>query len=301
MAEQRPPLGHHAPVWGVFLLFLGGVFLLQNLDVLPWGLWGILWRFWPVLIIITGVSITLRRYNVWLVSSLVLVLLFDWFGLVVGLRRFRKQAPERRRRQVGWWRNSRLGVMRDFVQFQEKMITFLHFSQLGPFAWVFLYGFVVCAALRLARFNLQAGEGKKTLFTGLPSPAAGMTLATYYPFTQTAFFQTQLSDWAWNSILIFLVIALSVGMVSNVQYPRMPRIGFRTFRGLAGLGFNLTVLGLYQFGCGTQTCLYLSDSYRFYRYEIRRGIYEKTFYNFTVGSDSMLYGRLPGQGCNGRA
>ena len=45
-----------------------------------------------------------------------------------------------------------------------------------------------------------------------------------------------------NSLLVFLVIALSVGMVSNVQYPRMPRIGFRTVRGLLGLGFHLTVI-----------------------------------------------------------
>jgi len=122
------------------------------------------------------------------------------------------------------------------------LLFFLHFSTLGPFAWVFVYAFVVCAALRLARYNVSAGDGVKRWFIGLPSPAAGMTLATYYPFTQTTFYQTQLSDWGWNSLLVFLIIALSVGMVSNVQYPRMPRIGFRTVRGLLGLGFHLTVL-----------------------------------------------------------
>jgi hypothetical protein len=46
------------------LLFLGIVFLLQALDVLPWGVWGTLWRFWPVLIIIIGLNILLSRYSI---------------------------------------------------------------------------------------------------------------------------------------------------------------------------------------------------------------------------------------------
>jgi CDP-diacylglycerol--serine O-phosphatidyltransferase len=98
-------------------------------------------------------------------------------------------------------------------------------------------------ALRLARFNVQTADGHKMTFTGLPSPAAGMTLATYYPFTQTAFYQTQLVNLPWTQILIFLVIALSLGMVSNIQYARLPRIGMRSWRGRLGLAIHLTVIG----------------------------------------------------------
>ena len=83
MSEQKPQTGHNIPVWGVFLLFLGIVFLLQTLDVLPWGLWGNLWRFWPVLIIAVGLGILLRRYNTWLVSGLVLALLFACLGIAI--------------------------------------------------------------------------------------------------------------------------------------------------------------------------------------------------------------------------
>ncbi len=123
------------------------------------------------------------------------------------------------------------------------LLYFLHFSALGQYAWVFLYAFVVCVALRLARYNVQTGDGPKTAFIGLPSPAAGMTLATYYPFTQTVFYQTQLASLPWSQILIFLVIALSLAMVSNVQYARVPRIGVRSVRGLLGLTFHLTIIG----------------------------------------------------------
>ena len=89
MSEKEPQRVVSAPIWGIFLLFLGIVFLLQTLGVLPWGLWGTLWRFWPVLIIIIGVSILLRRYNAWLVSLLILAML----GACLGIAAWQYRAP----------------------------------------------------------------------------------------------------------------------------------------------------------------------------------------------------------------
>ena len=83
MSEPKPQKAHHIPIFGILLLFLGVIFLLQNFNVLPWGLWETLWRFWPVLIIIIGLSILLRRWNPWLVSTLVLVLLFTCLGIAI--------------------------------------------------------------------------------------------------------------------------------------------------------------------------------------------------------------------------
>ena len=83
MSEPKPPTMHNIPVWGVFLLFLGIVFLLQTSNVLPWGLWGNLWRFWPVLIIAIGLGILLRRYNPWLVSVLILIIFFACLGIAI--------------------------------------------------------------------------------------------------------------------------------------------------------------------------------------------------------------------------
>ncbi len=133
----------------------------------------------------------------------------------------------------------------DIVSFGLAPAVLMHFlllSNLGPFAWMFSYAFVVCVALRLARYNTQRDEEHRDNFQGLPSPAAGMTLATYYPFTQTTFYQTQLTNLPWSLILIFLIIALSLAMVSNVGYARLPRIGVGTSRGLLGLAVNLTIL-----------------------------------------------------------
>ncbi|HEX73957.1 MAG TPA: hypothetical protein G4N93_02255 [Dehalococcoidia bacterium] len=83
MSEKESLRVISVPTWGIFLLFLGVVFLLQTLNVLPWGLWGTLWRFWPVLIIIIGLGILLRHYNVWLVSLLVSAMLGACLGIAI--------------------------------------------------------------------------------------------------------------------------------------------------------------------------------------------------------------------------
>ncbi len=83
MSEKKQPREHYVPVWGILLLFLGIVFLLQTLNVLPWGLWGTLWRFWPVLIIIVGLRILLRHSSIWLASLLILAILGACLGIAI--------------------------------------------------------------------------------------------------------------------------------------------------------------------------------------------------------------------------
>jgi len=83
MSEKKPQRVLGVSIWGIFLLFLGVVFLLQTLNVLHWGLWGTLWQFWPVLIIVIGLGILLRHYNAWLVSLLVLAILGTCLGIAI--------------------------------------------------------------------------------------------------------------------------------------------------------------------------------------------------------------------------
>jgi len=64
MSEQKSPSVNSIPVWGVFLLFLGIIFLLQTTGVLPWGLWGTLWHFWPALLIAIGLGIHLELFGI---------------------------------------------------------------------------------------------------------------------------------------------------------------------------------------------------------------------------------------------
>jgi CDP-diacylglycerol--serine O-phosphatidyltransferase len=123
------------------------------------------------------------------------------------------------------------------------LIYMLVFSNAGQAEWIFCFFYVMAASIRLARFNLtQAGAAKKDAFIGLPSPAAGMTLATYYPFTQTGVYQGALRSLPWHHLLQLLMILLTILMVSQVRYATLPRAGVRSARGLLGLATILITL-----------------------------------------------------------
>lgn len=124
------------------------------------------------------------------------------------------------------------------------LMYFLEFRDAGRFGWIICYLYVVAVALRLARFNLLAGAGPpSTWFTGMPSPSAGMMLAVYYPFSQTAWYsESMLYVNLEQQGLAVLIILLALLMVSSVKYPRLPRIGFHDRSGLLGLAVHVIVL-----------------------------------------------------------
>jgi CDP-diacylglycerol--serine O-phosphatidyltransferase len=87
---------------------------------------------------------------------------------------------------------------------------------LAPWSWVVSGMFVICAALRLARFNVQVGTVDKNRFVGLPVPGAaaaiaGMTLAYSY-------FELD-SPRTICATAIILTAALAFLMISRVPYP----------------------------------------------------------------------------------
>jgi CDP-diacylglycerol---serine O-phosphatidyltransferase len=124
------------------------------------------------------------------------------------------------------------------------LIYFLDFSSAGRFAWILCYIYVTAVALRLARFNvLSAGKPSTGWFTGLPSPSAGMTLAVYYPFSQTEWYRASIAYLdLQHQGLVVLMLLLAVLMVSNVKYPKFPPIGVRSAKGIFGLAVHLTIL-----------------------------------------------------------
>jgi CDP-diacylglycerol---serine O-phosphatidyltransferase len=124
------------------------------------------------------------------------------------------------------------------------LMYFLDFSNAGRFAWILCYIYVVAVALRLARFNvLSAGKPSSGWFTGMPSPAAGMTLASYYPFSQTNWYRSSPTYLdLQHEGLVVLMLLLAVLMVSNVKYPKFPPIGLRSAKGIFGLVVHVVIL-----------------------------------------------------------
>jgi CDP-diacylglycerol---serine O-phosphatidyltransferase len=125
------------------------------------------------------------------------------------------------------------GVAPAFILYQ------LYFVAAG-WGWILSFVYVTAVVLRLARFNVeQAGEAK-THFHGLPSPTAGMILATFYPFSQTPFFQSQLAHLPWPQIMVMVTVILSVLLMSHVPYAVVPRISLSTRRGVFNMAWMAT-------------------------------------------------------------
>jgi CDP-diacylglycerol--serine O-phosphatidyltransferase len=100
------------------------------------------------------------------------------------------------------------------------------------YGWIAVFFYVTAAVIRLARFNVEQAGHAKVVFHGLPSPAAGMTLATFHPFSQTTFFQLHAPALAWPTAMITLMVMLGLLMMSHVPYPVVPKFGFQTVRGV---------------------------------------------------------------------
>jgi len=113
----------------------------------------------------------------------------------------------------------------------------MYFAVLNQASWDWLsvFLFTACAVMRLARFNIEQAGTAKTYFQGLPSPAAGITLASYYWFSQSWLYNYgAIANLKWHVLLRFLMAALAFLMISNIPYPVAPRTGFRSLRAIGG-------------------------------------------------------------------
>ncbi|QKK01647.1 MAG: CDP-diacylglycerol--serine O-phosphatidyltransferase [Pseudomonadota bacterium] len=94
--------------------------------------------------------------------------------------------------------------------------------------WLGAFFYCACAALRLARFNTQAGVADKRYFQGLASPAAAGTLVALVWFAVDRNIPPTLLAWP----LLVMTILLGTLMVSRVRYysfkagPRGDRVPF---------------------------------------------------------------------------
>jgi CDP-diacylglycerol--serine O-phosphatidyltransferase len=133
----------------------------------------------------------------------------------------------------------------DAISFGTAPALIMYFAVLNKTGWDWIFAFLYtsCAVIRLARFNVeQAGKGMKH-FTGLPSPAAALALATYYWFSQTTLYnETMIGNLPWHQTMRFVMLGLGMLMISNVQYAKVPTVGFKTLKGLLGTALVAAVL-----------------------------------------------------------
>lgn len=96
------------------------------------------------------------------------------------------------------------------------------FKDLGKWGWVLGFVYVMCGAVRLARYNLTAQHNPLPHFQGLPIPAAAAALTGYTLFSYELW-----GELRYVKFLVTLILACSFLMVSDIQYEKRP-LSFRT-------------------------------------------------------------------------
>lgn len=97
-------------------------------------------------------------------------------------------------------------------------------SSLGKIGWMVAFIYTACAALRLARFNVQIDTADKRYFTGLPSPSAA-AVVTGLVWAASDFELNGKEHWV--AIIAAAITAMSgLLMVSNFKYNSFKEIDF---------------------------------------------------------------------------
>ena len=117
-------------------------------------------------------------------------------------------------------------------------IAFLHREAV----WVIAASYAACAALRLARFNIETSDDDEHLhFSGLPSPAAAASIAGFAIMFYTLrkednppMFAAEI-DAVLQTLLPFFGVMVALLMVSRIPYPHVVNQVFRGQRSFAHL------------------------------------------------------------------
>jgi CDP-diacylglycerol--serine O-phosphatidyltransferase len=104
-----------------------------------------------------------------------------------------------------------------------------HVQQIG---WIVSFAFVICGAMRLARFNIQTSKpilpGAKKYFVGMPIPAGAGLIAAVVHFTPEP-----VDSWFVGALWDCMVGFLAFLMISTIRYPSFKQIDMKNRRSFA--------------------------------------------------------------------
>jgi archaetidylserine synthase len=125
------------------------------------------------------------------------------------------------RRFKGGELGEQLDSLADAVSFgvAPALLIFLEFGEKDPLVAIFAAFYAVCGVLRLARFNSTVSTPKAG-FEGLPITAGCIMLVTYLLLGKS---------FVGIDFLLALTLALSILMVSTVNYPKIRNIKILAF------------------------------------------------------------------------
>ena len=153
-----------------------------------------------------------------------------------------------------------LDSLSDFISFglAPSLLINLSFThELGRIGWVISLFYIICAALRLARFNIENMKEKSVTFFGIPSPAAAgiVMIPLYMGFMN---FNILGIDYLYLSALI--LVYAGVMMISRVPTPSLKTLKLNSlYSKLLVLVF--AVLLIFMISFFWQTTLFIAVAY----------------------------------------
>jgi CDP-diacylglycerol--serine O-phosphatidyltransferase len=120
----------------------------------------------------------------------------------------------------------------------------------GKIGWLAAFLFVVCGALRLARFNVQIGVIDSRFFNGLPIPGGASVLATGVILYFFLGGEGRFPHW----LIMVGVVAVALFMVSSIKYYSFKDLNF--FSRQPFMSFMLIVLVLVTVVAYTEIMLF---------------------------------------------
>ncbi len=93
----------------------------------------------------------------------------------------------------------------------------------GRLGWIVTFIYLICGALRLARFNVEVRSFKSKEFNGLPIPIAATFFCSMVLFSNGTGLRLEERP----LLIFFLALSMSYLMVSNVKYQSFKEINIR--------------------------------------------------------------------------
>jgi len=120
-----------------------------------------------------------------------------------------------------------LDSLTDVISFGVAPAFIMYFwslSEIGRLGWLISLIYVICVALRLARFNVSSGgesSWKDNFFEGIPSPAGGILvlMPLIYSFSEIQFFNPN-----YKIVVPILFIIISILLISKIPTYSLKKI-----------------------------------------------------------------------------
>ena len=144
------------------------------------------------------------------------------------------------------------GVAPAFIMYFWKLNT------LGKFGWLVCLIFVICVALRLARFNInssQESSWKDNFFEGVPSPAGGILVLTPLIFSMTNFEFIQINYEIFVPIFFIVTSLLLISKFPSYSFKKIVIQRKTTIFLLFGIVLFFGLLLIYPFNVITISAL----------------------------------------------